>query len=129
MTALDLLTVLCGVLAIGAAVVLSLVSARLLRAVGDLDRATAAFEEEAVPAVVELRDAVQGAVAEVDRIDELVQIAGSIGGRVDTATEATYRALTSPVIKGVAIASGTRRAARRLRGQEHDFGPTNGARR
>ncbi|MEI2697997.1 MAG: hypothetical protein V9E94_06520 [Microthrixaceae bacterium] len=129
MTALDLLTVLCGVLAIGAAVVLSLVSARLLRAVGDLDRATAAFEEEAVPAMVELRDAVQGAVAEVDRIDELVQIAGSIGGRVDTATEATYRALTSPVIKGVAIASGTRRAARRLRGQEHDFGPTNGARR
>lgn len=129
MTALDLLTVLCGVLAIGAAVVLSLVSARLLRAVGDLDRATAAFEEEAAPAMVELRDAVQGAVAEVDRIDELVQIAGSIGGRVDTATEATYRALTSPVIKGVAIASGTRRAARRLRGQEHDFGPTNGARR
>ncbi len=129
MNALDLLTVLCGVLALGAAVVLSLVSARLLRAVGNFDRATAAFEEEAVPALAELRGAVHAAVAEVDRIDELVQIAGSIGDRVDTATEATYRALTSPVIKGVAIASGTRRAAQRLRGREHEVGPTNGARR
>lgn len=129
MTALDLLTVLCGVLALGAAVVLSLTSARLLRAVRDLDRATEAFTEQALPAMVELRDAVEVAVAEVDRIDDLVQIAGSIGDRVDTATEATYRALTSPVIKGVAIASGTRRAAQRLRGREHEVGSTNGARR
>jgi hypothetical protein len=116
MTALDLLTVLCGVLALGAACFLAVVSARLLRAARALESATEVFESEATPAVAELREAVRRATGEVDRIDDLLEVAGSIGERVDTATEATYKALTSPVIKGVALASGTRRAAQRLRG-------------
>lgn len=122
MDALDLLTVLCGVLALGTAVVLALAAARLLRAARSLEAATAEFEHVAVPAVEELRAATRFAVGEVDRIDALVEVAGSIGERVDTATEATYRALTSPVIKGVAFASGTRRAAQRLRGREATSG-------
>ena len=52
---------------------------------------------------------------EVERIDDLLDVATAIGDRVDSATEVTYKALTSPVIKGVAFASGTRRAAQRLR--------------
>ncbi len=82
-----------------------------------------------MPAVEELRVAAHHAVAEVDRIDALVELAGSIGERVDTATEATYRALTSPVIKGVALASGTRRAAQRLRGTSEMGDVSTGARR
>ncbi len=70
----------------------------------------------ALPAIDELRAAAADAADQVDRVDALVEVAGAIGDRVDTATEATYRALTSPVIKGVALASGTRRAAQRLRG-------------
>lgn len=116
MTALDLLTVLCAVAALGAAVTLSLLSARVLRAAHDLESATAAFEAAATPAVEELRAAATRAVDEVERMDDLLELASSIGRRVDNATEVTYRALTSPVIKGVALASGTRRAATRLRG-------------
>jgi hypothetical protein len=118
MSALDLLTVLCAVLALAAAAWLGIVSARLLRAAKDLEAARDAFEAEAVPAVVDLRDAVERATGEVDRVEDLLEVAASIGDRVDTATEATYKALTSPVIKGVAIASGTRRAAQKLRGSE-----------
>jgi hypothetical protein len=129
MDAWDLLSVLCGVLALGAAMALSLACARLLRAARALEQATEAFEAAAVPAIEELRSATRHAVGEVDRIDALVEVAGAIGDRVDTATEATYRALTSPVIKGVAFASGTRRAARRLRGREDARGVTTGARR
>lgn len=129
MDALDLLTVLCGVLALGAAVALALASARLLGAARSLEAAAAEFERAAVPAVEELRAAAHFAVGEVDRIDALVEVAGSIGERVDTATEATYRALTSPVIKGVAFASGTRRAAQRLRGRDERPAITSGARR
>jgi hypothetical protein len=129
MDALDLLTLLCGVLALGAAVALSLTCSRLLRAAQSLETAASAFEEAAVPAVEELRAAARAASDEVDRIDALVEVAASIGERVDTATEATYRALTSPVIKGVALASGTRRAAQRLRGREDAAGVTTGARR
>lgn len=116
MTALELLTVLCAVAALGAAVTLAVLSVRVLRAARGLEAATAAFDEVATPAVAELRAAAKQAVGEVDRLDDLLEVAGSIGQRVDTATEVTYRALTSPVIKGVAFASGTRRAAGRLRG-------------
>ncbi|MFI5043535.1 MAG: hypothetical protein ACHQDC_01975 [Acidimicrobiales bacterium] len=115
MSAIDLLTVLGAVATLVAAVVLALLSSRLLRAAEALESATRAFEDEAIPAVTELRAVVRTASGEVDRIDDLLDVATAIGERVDTATEATYKALTSPVIKGVAIASGTRRAAQRLR--------------
>lgn len=116
MTAVDLLTVLAGTLALVLAGALVLACARVLRAATALERATREFTEVAVPAAHELSRAAEHAVGEVERLERLVEVAGSIGDRVDTATEATYRALTSPVIKGVAFASGTRRAARRLRG-------------
>jgi hypothetical protein len=117
MSATDLLTVLCGVLALTSAAALAVLAGRVLRAVQALNDATHLFLAEAVPAVQELRIAAQRASNEVDRIDDLLEVAGAIGDRVDSATGATYRALTSPVIKSVALASGTRRAARRLRGK------------
>lgn len=111
----DLLTVIVAVVALGLAVTCAVLAVRLATALAALQAATAAFEDEAVPAVQELRAAVQRATGEVDRVEDLLDVATSIGTRVDGATDATYRALTSPVIKGVALASGTRRAARRLR--------------
>lgn len=118
MDALDLLTVLCGVLALGVAAVLALWCSRLARAVRALEAATEDFERVAVPAVQQLTAAAEQATGEVDRLDDLLDVATAVGERVDSATEATYRALTSPVIKGVALATGTRRAARRLRGRD-----------
>jgi hypothetical protein len=126
MTALDLLTVLCAVLALGAAATLSVMASRAARAAKELEAATRQFTEQAIPAIDELRVAATRATSEVDRVDDLLEVAGSIGGRVDAATEATYRALTSPMIKGVAFASGTRRAAARLRGRSGD--PSGAAR-
>ena len=126
MTALDLLTVICAVLALAAAAVLSVMAARAARAARDLEAAARRFTDEALPAIEELRDAAARATSEVDRVDDLLEVAGSIGGRVDAATEATYRALTSPMIKGVAFASGTRRAAARLRGRGGAASPPSG---
>ncbi len=117
MTALELLTVLCAVAALGVAAVLAVVSSRALRAARRLERAAEEFERVAVPAADELRAVARRAAGDVGRVEDLLDVAGSIGERVDTATEATYRALTSPVIKGAAFATGTRRAARQLRGR------------
>jgi hypothetical protein len=117
MSAVDLVTLLCAVLALCFAFALAVLAGRVLRSVQALNAATELFLAEAVPAVQELREAASRASSEVDRIDDLLEVAGAIGDRVDSATEATYRALTSPVIKSVALASGTRRAARRLRGR------------
>ena len=117
MSAVDLVNILCAVLALCFAAALAVLSGRVLRSVQALNAATELFIAEAVPAVQELREAAGRASCEVDRIDDLLLVAGAIGDRVDSATEATYRALTSPVIKSVALASGTRRAARRFRGR------------
>ena len=118
MDALELLTVVCAVLALAAAAVLSLLCARVLRAAHALDEAVSSFTEAVEPAVEELRSAASAAVGEVERLDDLLDVANAVGDRLDTATEATYRALTSPVIKGVALASGTRRVAQRLSGRD-----------
>ena len=114
----DLLTVIVAVVALGLAVTCAVLAVRLSAAAGALRDAAAAFEAEAVPAAQELRAAVARATGEVDRVEDLLDVATYIGTRVDGATDATYRALTSPVIKGVAIATGTRKAARRLRRAE-----------
>lgn len=126
MSAFDLLVVLLGVLALGAAVALTLVTLRMHRAtveversVRELDEVRLAFETQAAAALTELHATVVRAGVQVDEVEALVDVANAIGERVDTATEATYRALTSPVIKTVALASGTRRAARRLRPGRH----------
>ena len=120
MSAVDLAAVLCAVLALVAAGALTLAAARMFRAAQGLAEARERCDAEATPAVAELREIVASAGDEVERIDELLTVAGTIGDRVDAATEVTYRALTSPVIKGVALATGTRRVARRLRGELED---------
>lgn len=126
MSALDLAVMMLGVVALGAAVALTLVTLRLRRVAEEmelsrreLDAVRETFARDAADALRELHDTVVRAGRQVDEVESLVEVANAIGERVDSATEVTYRALTSPVIRTVAIASGTRRAARRLRSR-HD---------
>jgi hypothetical protein len=123
MTALDLLTVVCAVVALALAVALTVLCCQVLAASRRLAAAADAFERDAIPAVAEFRGLVAAAAEDVEQLDQVVEVAGAIGARVDSATDLTYRALTTPVIKGVALASGTRRAARRLRGGTDDAAP------
>ena len=55
---------------------------------------------------------------ELERLDRLVTTAESVTGTVDSASRLAYLAMANPVIKGVAFASGTAKAARRLRGRK-----------
>lgn len=134
MSALDLVVVLLGVVALGAAVTLTVLALRLRRLAAEVEISLQeldterrelvdlreAFATDATAAFAELTETVERAGRQVDEVEALVDVANAIGGRVGSATEATYRALTSPVIKTVALASGTRRAARRLRPGRHD---------
>lgn len=127
MSALDVVVVMLGVLALGATVALTLTTARLRRVADEveasrqeLDAVRDAFSRDAAEALRELHLTVQRAGRQVDEVEALVEVANAIGERVDTATEVTYRALTAPVIKTVALASGTRQVARRLRPRHRD---------
>jgi hypothetical protein len=97
-------------------VVLVVVIVRLERAATDLRAAAADFRADAAPALAELRAAVRAADFELDRIDAIVTGAGVVTDRVDAASDLAYRTFTSPVVKALAVGTGTRRAVQRLKG-------------
>jgi len=75
-------------------VVLVVMIVRLDRAARDLRRAAADFE--------------------LDRVDAIV----SGAERVDVASDLAYRTFTNPVVKALAVGTGTRRAVQRLKGDK-----------
>ena len=55
---------------------------------------------------------------ELDRVDAIVTGAERVGGRVDAASDLAYRTFTNPVVKALAVGTGTRRAVQRLQGRQ-----------
>lgn len=101
---------------------LVLVLARLLQALRALEAGVAevrgtldSFGAATRPLVSDLRDAVDEARDDLDRFDAVLGSAEAITTRVEGASRVARAALSTPVIKTVALASGTQRAARRLR--------------
>lgn len=113
--ALVVVAIVGALVALVAAVLLGVLVIQLRRAVGELQRATAAFSDRSATALDELVRAARSAGGQVDRLDDLISVASSVSETVDGATQATVRVLSNPVIKTAAIAKGTGRAARRLR--------------
>lgn len=122
MSAIELVAVVAAVLGAlalaGACVAFFAAASRLRAAAEQLEEASQAFRESAGPLVAELALAAERAAGEVDRVEHLLDLSEGIGQRVQGATGVTYRAITTPVIKGAAVAEGTRRAARRLGGRK-----------
>lgn len=118
MTGTDVVLVALTVVSLAAVAVLAVTVVQLRHLVGTLRDEVRDFREAAAPAAVDLRDAADRAGRQVDRLEDLIGVASSVTTTVDSATAATVRVLSSPVIKTAAIAKGTRRAARRLTAAE-----------
>lgn len=103
MSAGDLATVLVALAAIAAFVVLLVTIQALLRTLRELRVTLERLNRETVPLVDEMRDTVQQAGAEVDRVDDLLGAAASIQHTVDSASRLTYVAFSNPLIKVVAF--------------------------
>ena len=99
-------------------VVLVVMIVRLDRTTRELRTAAAEFRRESGAALRELREAVRAADYELDRVDALVTGAERVTDRVDAASALADRVITSPVVKAMAVGTGTRRAVQRLRGQD-----------
>ena len=87
----------------------------LVGAVRQLRAAAAAQRDEAIPAIAEARRVLAEADGDLDRMDSLLGAAESLSATVDSASKLAYDAFSSPVIKAMALANGTTKAARRLR--------------
>ena len=99
-----------------ALVVLVVMIVRLDRATREIRGAARDFRRESGPLLDELRQAVRDADYELDRIDAIVSGAEAVTDRVDAASDLAYRTFTSPVVKALAVGTGTKRAVQRLKG-------------
>jgi hypothetical protein len=94
------------------------VLARLLQATRDLRAEVVTLRAECGPLLAELRTTVAEARDDLDRFDRVLGSAEAISMHVAGASRVTRVALSTPVIKTMALASGTSRAASRLRRKE-----------
>ena len=120
MSATDLAAVIVAGCSVVAVVLLAVALASLVRTLRALRDVANVLRTETVPVLEDLRDTVEAANYEIIRLDGLVTTAESVTGTVDSASRLAYIAMANPVIKGVAFASGTAKAARRLRGRKVD---------
>jgi hypothetical protein len=98
-----------------AVVVLIFAIVALTRTLRILRESIEEMRRETLPVVAEMRSAVGQATADLERVDHLLGTAESISTTVDSASRLAYLAFSNPVIKTLAFASGTGRAARRFR--------------
>ncbi|HEX5946673.1 MAG TPA: hypothetical protein VFY82_10370 [Acidimicrobiales bacterium] len=124
MSATDLAAVIVAGCSVVAVVLLAVALASLVRTLRALRDVATVLRTETVPVLEDLRDTVEAANYEIIRLDGLVTTAESVTGTVDSASRLAYIAMANPVIKGVAFASGTAKAARRLRGRKVDDDPS-----
>jgi len=115
MSATDLAAVIVAVASVTAVVLLAVALVALTRTLRALRDVATVVRTETLPVLHDLHDTVHSANEELERFDRLVSTAESVTGTVDSASRLAYIAMANPVIKGVAFASGTAKAARRLR--------------
>jgi hypothetical protein len=96
--------------------VLGFVVVHLLRTVRDLQATVAALRDESLALVDELQEQARIARREQQRVENLLRSAESVTGTVDSATRLAYLTVGSPVVKGLALATGANQAYRRFRG-------------
>jgi predicted PurR-regulated permease PerM len=115
MSAGDLAAVIVAICSVAAVVLLAVAVVSVIRTLRALREVATLMRTETVPVLEDLRATTDAANDQLERLDQLVTTAESVTGTVDSASRLAYIAMANPVIKGVAFASGTARAARRLR--------------
>jgi hypothetical protein len=107
-TTTEVLALIVAIASVVAVVLLAFALSSILRTLRAVRESVDLLRSETVPVMAELGDTVRTASAELERVDDLL-------GTVDSASRLAYLAFSNPVIKGLAFATGTGRAARRLR--------------
>ena len=85
---------------------------RTLRAIRDtVDQ----LRRETLPVVLDAQHTVRQANMELERMDQVLVSAQSVSTTIDSVSHLAYLAFSNPVIKAMAFAAGTAKAARALR--------------
>jgi hypothetical protein len=117
MTGTEVTALVVAVAATLALVGLLVVLVWLLRTVRALTAVVQRLQREADATVADMRHVVEGARTDLDRSEGLLDAAERVAAAAESTSRVTNQALATPVIKAMAVAHGTSRAARRLRRQ------------
>jgi uncharacterized protein YoxC len=115
MTATDVAAIIVAIASVVAVVLLVLAVVSLNRTLATLRRSIEDLRRETLPVIDELHRTVGQANAELQRLDGLLDSAQSVSATVDSASHLAYLAFSNPLIKAMALATGTAKAARALR--------------
>ena len=115
MSASDLAAIIVAIASVAVVVLLVFVVVSINRTLTTMRLSIEEIRRDTLPVVDELRRTVTTANAELQRLDGLIDSASSVTATVDSASHLAYLAFSNPLIKLIAFASGTSRAARALR--------------
>lgn len=115
MSAGDMVAVIVAVCTTTAFVLLVLGLIALQRTLRDLRAAANELREQAIPAATELRATLRQANTELDRVDGLLGNAEAVAGAVESASDLTYRAVSTPLIRAMSLGSGVGEGVRGFR--------------
>ena len=115
MSASELAAIIVAIASIVGVVVLVFALVSLTRTLTTLRLSIEELRRETLPVIDEMQRTVTQANADLERLDALLDSATSVTNTVDSASQLAYLVFSNPVIKAVAFASGTARAAKALR--------------
>jgi ABC-type lipoprotein release transport system permease subunit len=115
MTAGELAALIVSICSVVAVVLLAFGVVALFRALARMQDTVDQLRAETLPVVSELQRTVAGNEDRLRQIDDLLASARTVSGRMDSASRLAYLAFSNPVIKAMALGTGTSRAARALR--------------
>jgi uncharacterized protein YoxC len=111
----ELAAVIVAIASVVAVVLLAVALLSLLRTLTALRTSVEDLRRETLPVVSDMKRTVQQANAELERVDHLLESAESVGATVDSFSHLAYLAFSNPLIKVIAFAAGTGKAAKALR--------------
>ena len=115
MTATELAAVIVAISSVALVVLLAVLLVAVTRTLAEVRVSVEEVRRQALPLIDDASRTVATANAELVKVDELVDSAQSISGTVDAASHLFYLAFSNPIIKAMALATGTAKAGRALR--------------
>jgi hypothetical protein len=115
MSASELAAIIVAIASIVGVAVLVFALISLTKTLATLRLSIEELRRETLPVIDELNRTVTQANTDLERLDNLLDSATSVTNTVDSASQLAYLAFSNPVIKAIAFATGTARAAKALR--------------
>ena len=115
MSAGDLAAVIVAISSVALVVLLAVLLVSVTRTLAEVKVTIEELRRQALPLIDDASRTVASANAELVKVDELVDSASAISGTLDAVSHLFYLAFSNPIIKAMAIATGTAKAGRALR--------------